>query len=293
MVRTPGLLQQVPPETIRLELDRRIYLDRRRLDWWPTRSVLRDYDFFYGLEGAALFEVGGRSLRIGRGQALLLPPGVPISARSSGREFLAFAQHFRLSVYENIDLFTLIRTRPVARLDLTPALVARWRRLAEQGPRRADALELHAVFFEILQRFIRRAYLGDVAGHPERVTPLFAMLRILHAGLYEERPLKEALGELPYSYQYLVRVFKRHLGCAPKAYIIRKRLEKARELLARGVSVREAAEGSGFGDPLYFSRLFRQIEGCAPSVWARRSAGGPLHRLAAVGSGISSNSGSR
>ena len=53
--------------------------------------------------------------------------------------------------------------------------------------------------------------------------------------------------------------FRKVTGTTPLRYIIRSRLEKARDLLAESdLPVSAIAEMCGFQDPLYFSRRFRQ-----------------------------------
>jgi AraC-like DNA-binding protein len=69
----------------------------------------------------------------------------------------------------------------------------------------------------------------------------------------------------------LTRAFRRVLGCAPVAHVIRVRVLRAAELLQRGdVRVTEAAFECGFSDSNYFSRQFRQVMGCSPREYARR-----------------------
>jgi len=55
-------------------------------------------------------------------------------------------------------------------------------------------------------------------------------------------------------------------GVSPKAYQLRLRFDRAKELLALGdLSVEAVAAEVGFDDAYYFSRLFRQREGMPPS----------------------------
>ena len=66
----------------------------------------------------------------------------------------------------------------------------------------------------------------------------------------------------------IYRWFKRELGTGPNQYILELRLQKARGLLAReDLSVKSIAFSSGFSDPLYFSRVFRQHTGVSPTEY--------------------------
>jgi AraC-like DNA-binding protein len=62
----------------------------------------------------------------------------------------------------------------------------------------------------------------------------------------------------------LIRMFKRELGISPVEYIIRMRIDKAKQLLVATKSVKESCFAAGFNDVNYFVRLFKNREGVTP-----------------------------
>lgn len=67
---------------------------------------------------------------------------------------------------------------------------------------------------------------------------------------------------------YFIRLFKRNVGLTPKAYITRRRVEKAAtRLLATDDPVTEIAIDLGWNDPNLFSRTFRQFFNASPSEY--------------------------
>ena len=84
--------------------------------------------------------------------------------------------------------------------------------------------------------------------------------------------LDKFLRSLPFSYDYLRKLFKKELGVTPHQYLTDKRLQAAADYLC----VLEGADGSiteisrqcGFREPLYFSRMFKKKYGVAPSYYA-------------------------
>lgn len=60
------------------------------------------------------------------------------------------------------------------------------------------------------------------------------------------------------------RLFREHYNKTPTEYITDLRLEYARNLIASGASVDEAATASGFNDPKYFARVVKKRLGCTP-----------------------------
>ena len=59
-------------------------------------------------------------------------------------------------------------------------------------------------------------------------------------------------------------LFNRHYKKTPTEYITDLRLERARNLIACGISVENAALDSGFNDPKYFARVVKNNFGCTP-----------------------------
>lgn len=70
------------------------------------------------------------------------------------------------------------------------------------------------------------------------------------------------------SYAHFRRLFKGRLGMSPHQYHLQSLVSRSKELLADGRrSVVEVSESLGFEDPYYFSRIFKQKTGVAPSRW--------------------------
>ncbi|MBQ8868388.1 MAG: AraC family transcriptional regulator [Oscillospiraceae bacterium] len=72
---------------------------------------------------------------------------------------------------------------------------------------------------------------------------------------------------------YLSRLFKSKKGITPKEYLIKKRLDRAADLLINStVSVNTIAISVGLSDPLYFSRIFKKHTGLSPSQYRQSEA---------------------
>jgi AraC-like DNA-binding protein len=70
------------------------------------------------------------------------------------------------------------------------------------------------------------------------------------------------------STNYFASIFKAQTGYAPNEYLIRLRIDKARQLLAKNFNtISEISEMVGFGDIHYFSYYFKKIEGMSPSQY--------------------------
>ncbi len=83
---------------------------------------------------------------------------------------------------------------------------------------------------------------------------------------YRQITIQEIAGYVGIDISYLSRLFARHLGTSPVRYLRSYRLEIAHHLLQNAnMTVGQAALATGFSDPLYFSRCYREKYGAAPS----------------------------
>jgi AraC family transcriptional regulator len=66
------------------------------------------------------------------------------------------------------------------------------------------------------------------------------------------------------------RAFKRSIGEAPHTYLVRRRLDRARQLmLTSDTALSEVALACGFFDQAHLTKLFRRFTGQSPAAWRR------------------------
>lgn len=81
------------------------------------------------------------------------------------------------------------------------------------------------------------------------------------------------LHTLPFSYDYLRKLFKSEIGVTPHTYLTQMRLQTAEKLLSsmnHEQNVTKIALMCGFDEPLYFSRVFKKYYGCSPINYAKQ-----------------------
>lgn len=82
----------------------------------------------------------------------------------------------------------------------------------------------------------------------------------------EELSLHLVAEKLYVNYSYLSRIFKQVKGESFSEYVLRLRMEKAKELLAGGHKVYESAQQVGYRHVNYFSKAFAKYWGIKPSA---------------------------
>ena len=108
---------------------------------------------------------------------------------------------------------------------------------------------------------------------PILVLKIKAALTSLYNGneISEDFKLSSYLAEqLPYDYSHMSRVFSHHEGDTIEHFVIKLRIEKAKELLTyNDFNVSEIAYKLGYVSAAHFSRQFKKIVGESPSEYRK------------------------
>ena len=71
---------------------------------------------------------------------------------------------------------------------------------------------------------------------------------------------------------HFARTFKERTGLSPHQYVLRRRVERAKELLSEpSASLAEIALRCGFSHQSHFTRAFHQLSGMTPTRWRERT----------------------
>ena len=85
--------------------------------------------------------------------------------------------------------------------------------------------------------------------------------------LSESMDLAELAAIAGLSVYHFARAFKQSAGVAPHHYLVRRRVERAQEMLARSeLPLSEVALATGFSDQSHLARHFRQMLGTDPGT---------------------------
>ena len=80
----------------------------------------------------------------------------------------------------------------------------------------------------------------------------------------------EIANRFQYSSSHYTAIFKKMTGMSPIDYFIRLKIHYACQLLTQSDhKIKDIAEKTGYDDPYYFSRLFKQVMGKSPKDYRR------------------------
>ena len=144
---------------------------------------------------------------------------------------------------------------------------------AVKGKILENAPETHSLLSGLSYRFLEQLSLSEKASAGQK--PLG---RLLHGDLFEpnRRYTVESLARtLGTSKRTLNRLFQKHFQCPPLEFLIRRRMEYAKQLLAiNTLFVQDVARECGYSSPPLFIQEFRRRFGMTPRRYRLQKLGG-------------------
>ncbi|HEV7372588.1 AraC family transcriptional regulator [Arenibaculum sp.] len=164
-------------------------------------------------------------------------------------------------------------SRPVIR---SAALAERFGELFSILTAQGDELRREELSLSVLAEAMRE-HAGD-----DRKRPVPAAVAITRT-LIDDDPaapvtLADLARECGLSRFQVLRAFARATGLTPHAYLVQRRIDVARRLIAQGTPLAEAAAASGFADQSHMTRTFVRKYGLSPGAYAGASISSPMHR---------------
>lgn len=232
--------------------------------WDLGRRVLPDHMLHLVHQGGQSGTVAGRPIRTGPGDALWVPAGVEQVLRQRDEHRWFGKRNLRFSLAVPPPALPVVIPGAAALAPLLDDLRRTW--AARQDDRAPRLRALLVLLFCDLRRIAERATGGLDAVAQRR---LLELVERDPAARPQPAALARALGLSP---TWFARLFRRTYGCAPRAWLVRHRIQRAAERLQSAAGIGAVAAEYGYADLFLFSRQFRAVMGASPRRWlaARR-----------------------
>jgi AraC-like DNA-binding protein len=226
-----------------------------------------------------VIHAGVKSFRCGRSREYATPGS--LSVVNPGEMHTGELEHGRELVYAALYVpetaLAVMLARPGGDCSIVrqPVIEDRaiWRclaeahRLAMAGNDAAAAEEAMICGVSLLfERYGASRLVHPEAGCPKAVNRAVEFLR---ARACDHISLEDASRASGVGVFHLIRLFQKHLGLTPYAYLTQVRIEKSRQLLRLGEPVAQVALDVGFADQAHFTKRFKQLTGTTPALYAR------------------------
>jgi len=140
----------------------------------------------------------------------------------------------------------------------------------------ADKDAVYSLLSSMLDRIFAEADERDAKNGPFQSSVIDNIIRYIDRNIHEEVTLQTVSEKFSVNPSYLSRVFKAATGEGFVRYVTGRKIDKAKELLERGVmDLADIAHGLGFSDQQYFSRVYKKTTGFTPNEWRTQSKKSP------------------
>jgi AraC-like DNA-binding protein len=130
-----------------------------------------------------------------------------------------------------------------------------------------------AIVAKKLELFLMRAFLSETNDQPEytgkSAENYVKILSVMEENIGENLTTKELASLCNMSVPTIEKAVFRYLGCGIISHFNTMKIQKAKELLLSGISVKETAFSLGFSNQNYFSSRFKSVVGVPPSSFRK------------------------
>jgi len=234
-----------------------------------------EFILVYVTRGSGTFVDGvGRSHRVAAGDGLIHLPDQPHSliADLDGQWVEYWIVADATFVESMLALGVVDATRPVVQAGVHPTLIDRFERIADdlREMHDEDVDRLAVQYHELLVEMNHHAA-GGGADPSDRAMVQRACRRLAES--FDRRlALPELATSLNVGYERFRKVFREQVGLSPGEYRVRRRIDRARELIVQQrLSNKQIAALLGYADPFAFSKQFKKVVGQSPAAFRRRA----------------------
>ena len=233
-----------------------------------ARSDKNSFILFYTLGGEGTIRQGGQTVRLAKGQALLMDCRSPQSYGTSpghGHWYHLWAHIDGPGVALAGRTLGLPRlapvTVPLSRLQPHADVLFECLGTESVGNATRVGLAVHGLVAEVVLA-------AQEAGPVPDDDPVRLACAYVERHFAEKVALDDLARAAAVSPSYLIRLFKRQLETTPHDYLLRYRISRAKELLAETALTSAAiAERVGFASESNFSYRFKQMTGQGPRAY--------------------------
>jgi len=226
--------------------------------------------------------INGKTVRFGRGDCLLVPPGAihdyDLTGSTDGMDLFMMIDldHIPGTPPELFDSPAFRAPRVLSSPGLTETIRELYGLMPEEGQTGPEVLRRLSLFYRILE-ILSKEVTADTAAPEIPADPRQEKVRQIMDYLNEngcrDQSLEEIARECSVSPWHMCRIFREYTSRSITEYRNTLRAERAAVLLGKGMSVTETAWQCGYRSLSYFIRVFREHYGTSPGRYARQATG--------------------
>ncbi len=231
------------------------------------------HDVIIPLEGRIGMQSRNKEYVLETGDALVIPPRNPFLGEAVTATAAIWVLHYQPGEGDASRFFRLKTPFVVRGAARSPRMRRLMEDFSESWKRHLPTPPPRSVLLlaEALVARIEEAYRQPPSKEPPRLkaAALAAQDRELSV-----TAMARAAGLGPSRFR---QTFHEHYGMSPAAWLLRQRVEEARQLLVMtALPIKEISRKAGYGELTAFHRAFRKATGTTPAIYRKRFGGGAV-----------------
>lgn len=242
---------------------------------WDEGRRLTEYQINYIIDGAGIYENSAGSFRIAPGSLMITFPGewhryMPLKSTGWTEIYIGFNGSLAQKLMQHLQFSV---SQPVIQIGNKEDILDTYLNIL-------DLVKLEQPGFQQIASGLVVKLLGSIVAFEKRkgfsgktISPIIEeACFLMRRDIVRNHDMVRFAEKHHISYSYFRRMFKKFTGVSPLQYQMQLKIILARDLLANsGKSIKEISYDLGFESIHYFSRLFKEKVGVAPSVFAKKT----------------------
>lgn len=241
---------------------------------WKCIDYIPQFNKLYLIcEGEGWVKIGDREYYPKPGQIYLFPYGVKQSYSAiNSNTYTKYWCHFKAKVGEN-NLFDMIDVPTYLDLKDMSFFQERFADITNNynNMTLTSLMKMKAALLDIIAFYIEKAEIEDVLMPSTKSSEVLKkLLQLMDSYLHEDITIETMAKHVHLHPNYLIKLFKTHMGISPAQYLRKIRVERAKQLLTiSDMCVTDIAVSTGFSDIFHFSNMFKNHTGYAPTEFRK------------------------
>lgn len=264
----------------------------QNITWSMEPNRHENYEMVYMKKGYAVFEISGQKVELGPNDIVIIKPlqyHKFIVKSESGCEFIVLnftfenrinGEHSQIPMEDFLNFVSSRETGPYITLKVSPKneivvllnRILKERESSEPGSEFLNYLLIMELFV-LLSRALKMEWENSIKLKSPKLKELIGIaINFIHNNFERDISLGDIARFVFLSPSYFTRAFKEETGMSPINYLLKVRIERAKELLEdTGLKISDIALSVGFSNQQRFNEMFKKYAGLTPLQYRKKN----------------------